>query len=59
MRLDHLEFTVPDVARSRECFETYFGCRRVVTCADGNVFHPRPVALIRQASLAGIRGLFP
>jgi catechol 2,3-dioxygenase-like lactoylglutathione lyase family enzyme len=29
MRLNHLNLTVPDVARSREFFETYFGLRCV------------------------------
>jgi catechol 2,3-dioxygenase-like lactoylglutathione lyase family enzyme len=29
MRLNHLNLTVPDVARTREFFETYFGLRSV------------------------------
>jgi catechol 2,3-dioxygenase-like lactoylglutathione lyase family enzyme len=29
MRMNHLNLTVPDVARSREFFETYFGLRCV------------------------------
>jgi lactoylglutathione lyase len=29
MRLNHLNLTVPDVSRSREFFETYFGLRCV------------------------------
>jgi catechol 2,3-dioxygenase-like lactoylglutathione lyase family enzyme len=31
MRLNHLDLTVPDVARSRAFFETYFGLRCVVS----------------------------
>ncbi len=30
MRLNHLNLTVPDVARTREFFETYFGLRCVI-----------------------------
>jgi lactoylglutathione lyase len=30
MRLNHINLTVPDVARTREFFETYFGFRTLV-----------------------------
>ncbi|HEV3162514.1 MAG TPA: VOC family protein [Isosphaeraceae bacterium] len=30
MRVNHVNLTVPDVAKSREFFETYFGLRCVV-----------------------------
>jgi len=36
MRLNHIDLTVPNVAQSREFFETYFGLRCIVSVSGGN-----------------------